>query len=261
MDVEEVFGSVAKKLRADFEGFSGQVQHRGTKGLAREQALVEMYLSKYLPRNVQALHTAEVVSADGQVSRECDIVLVDPMMPPFVDGSGYRVVPVECLYAVIEVKSMLDQRELEDAYNKIKTAKLLPKLAYYRQNFIVRSSNLYGRRFGYFPTAGYVFAYDSIDLTVLSAALAGLQSGTEPLEWIDGIFVLDKGLIGYWSDAKNEFCPVPHQASRPRAFSASNPLLLATIQLHTHMQGAWMPHFDWLKYVAPGVALAQPIEP
>jgi hypothetical protein len=260
MDVQELFRSVAAKLRADFEGMSSQIEHRGVKGSAREEALVELYLSRYLPRNVQALHTAEIVASNGSVSKECDIVVVDPMTPPFVDGGGYRVVPVECLYAVIEVKSMLDQRGLADAHEKIKTAKSLPKRAYFPQGFIQHSTTAYGRTFGYFPTAGYVFAYDSIDLRVLSAALRQLQSTSDPQEWIDGIFVLDKGLISYWSDAEHAIRTVPDTDTRARAFASSNPLLLATILLHAHMQGAWMPHFKMLDYVAAGLRMAESIE-
>ena len=62
-----VLASVADKMVADFRA-SGIAQHRGSKGTVRETQFLDNYLRKYLPRNVTAEHSAEVVAANGDVS-------------------------------------------------------------------------------------------------------------------------------------------------------------------------------------------------
>jgi hypothetical protein len=89
-----VLASVANKMLADFNA-SSVAKHSGSKGTVREAQLLGNYLRKYLPRNVIAEHSGEVVAANGAVSGQCDIVIVDPSTPPFWDDEDYRIVPAE----------------------------------------------------------------------------------------------------------------------------------------------------------------------
>jgi hypothetical protein len=123
-----VLASVANKMLADFNA-SSVAKHSGSKGTVREAQLLSNYLRKYLPRNVIAEHSGEVVAANGAVSGQCDIVIVDPSTPPFWDDEDYRIVPAECVYGVIEVKSSLDASELRKAWKQIARVKALPKTA------------------------------------------------------------------------------------------------------------------------------------
>jgi hypothetical protein len=65
-----VLASVANKMLADFNA-SSVAKHSGSKGTVREAQLLSNYLRKYLPRNVIAEHSGEVVAANGAVSGQC----------------------------------------------------------------------------------------------------------------------------------------------------------------------------------------------
>jgi hypothetical protein len=104
MNLVDVLDSTARKMLVDFEA-SGAVEHRRSKGTIREAYLLD-YLRKYLPRAVKAEHSGEAVTVDGEVSKECDIMILDPSTPPFRDEEDYRIVPIECVQGVIEVKSL-----------------------------------------------------------------------------------------------------------------------------------------------------------
>jgi hypothetical protein len=92
----EILASAARRLRADFDD-SATITHRGSKGTVREHDVRE-FLQKYLPDNVRAAGSAEIVSADGQTSGQMDIVIYDPTAPPLFDRGSYRILPAECVY-------------------------------------------------------------------------------------------------------------------------------------------------------------------
>src|SRR5262245_45480573 len=108
MDLAEVLDSVAKKMRIDFEDTASSIGHTVRKGFAREALIVQSYLSKYLPGSVRAIAGAEIVTSDGQVSPEVDVAVVDPLTPPLYEAAnGYQVLPVECVYGMLEIKGKL----------------------------------------------------------------------------------------------------------------------------------------------------------
>ncbi len=153
-------------MRLDFED-SAYIKHRGSKGTVRETDVLD-FLKKYLPDNVRAAGSAEIVSADGQTSGQMDIVIYDPTVPPLFDRGGYRILPAECVYAVIEVKSRLDATALRQSAENIAKVKRMPKTSYFPQLF-VQKPQLYGKEYdGHFPTFGYIFAFDSHDLMSMS---------------------------------------------------------------------------------------------
>ncbi|WP_329460879.1 DUF6602 domain-containing protein [Streptomyces sp. NBC_01431] len=192
----EIFQSASDRLRADFLSSGGFV-HRGEKGGAREKLLAE-FISKYLPGHVQAFHSGEVITANGQVSPQCDILICDRSTPPLLDMDSYRIVPSECVYGVIEVKSKLDSKELVDACEKLRRVKQLPKSAFYPQMFEMRC-RIYGREYSYVPTAGIIFAFDSIDMAKLGDQLAEWCRDKPLDERPDSVWVMGKGYLT-WVD-------------------------------------------------------------
>ncbi|MFJ5611942.1 DUF6602 domain-containing protein [Streptomyces sp. NPDC093221] len=95
-------------MRADFEQ-SKVFSHNGEAGTSRE-VLVRSFLSSCLPAHVQAIHNAEIVASDGGVSRQCDVVVVNRETPPLTSLDGYRVIPNECVYGLVEVKTNLTRK-------------------------------------------------------------------------------------------------------------------------------------------------------
>ena len=116
--------------------------------------------------------------------------------PPFFSEDRHRVVPNECVYGMIEVKSRLDTAELHDACQNIARVRALPKTAYYptRPPFTYRVE-AYGRTWSYWPTAGIIFAFDSVNLDLLAARLMDWCRGRDPIEWPDSVWVLGKGCL------------------------------------------------------------------
>jgi len=195
--LSEIFQSAAGRLRADFQA-SGGFTHHGEKGTAREKILVD-FISKYLPGHVQALHSGEVITVDGQVSPQCDILICDRSTPPLLDLDSYRMVPSECVYGVIEVKSKLDAKELVDACEKIRRVKRLPKSAFYPQ-MLQTQYRMYGREYTYVPAAGIIFAFDSIDMVKLGDHLAEWCRDKPLGERPDSVWVLGKGYFTWVDD-------------------------------------------------------------
>src|SRR6266508_744306 len=173
MNLKDVLGSAAKKMLADFDE-SGGIGHRESKGTDREANLLKNYLSKYLPRSVTAVHSGEAITVDGEVSAQCDIMILDPSTPPFWDAYNYRVVPIECLHGVIEVNSFLDSTQLRDAWPKIAGIKRMRKKAFRPNPGFTKTRTVYGKVWSYVPTCGLVFAYDGADLQTLGMTLVEL---------------------------------------------------------------------------------------
>src|SRR4051812_38134753 len=119
------------RMHADFED-SALLVHRGEKGGVREYDLLQ-FLQRYMPATVKVIGSTEIISTDGQRSPQMDIVICDPSTPPLFSRGNYQIVPSECVYAVIEVKSMLNSTELQKSRDNIAVVKRMPKTAYFPQ--------------------------------------------------------------------------------------------------------------------------------
>jgi hypothetical protein len=247
--LRDVLASVADRMVADFRA-SGVAKHRGSKGTVREAQLLSNYLRKYLPRNVRAEHSGEVIAADGKVSGQCDILVVDPSTPAFWDEEDYRIVPAECLYGVIEVKSSLNASELRKAWKQIARVKALPKTAYFpdqRQ----RTRTMYGRDWPYVPTVGMVFAYNGVNLNSLAKTFEELADQYAPEHCPDSVWVLNKGFINWTNPNNGNLDPGREPGAGYVAVKATpqQMLLPLTAHLHQHFGTAWMPDFKIVDYM------------
>jgi hypothetical protein len=113
-------------------------------------------LELYVPGTVEVIHNAEIISVNGQVSKQCDIVIVDRSTPRLRDIKSHHVIPAECVYGVIEVKTRLTGPELVDACNKIASVKRLRRSSYTQDGWMP------------LPIFGHVFAFDSIQMKSLN---------------------------------------------------------------------------------------------
>jgi hypothetical protein len=82
------FGDVAKGLLTDVESLR-RIEHRGAKGTAGEQLLAQKWLSKYVPQHLRVIMGGEAVDVDGTVSRQQDLMIVDPTTPPLFSVDSY----------------------------------------------------------------------------------------------------------------------------------------------------------------------------
>jgi len=194
--LSQIFDGLSSKLQSDFDFLSSQFEHRPSRGFAREYILKEL-LRQYLPGKL-AIGSGVIVSTDGSVSKQIDIVIYDSMNTPIMYGAGdLQIFPVECVYAVMEVKSLLTSSELVKSIDNIRSVKAMQKIAYIpRQGPIITTVDLYGEELDYFPVLGFVFAYDSIkNIKLLKDKLVEKDDTQDLKNNLDSICILNKAMI------------------------------------------------------------------
>ncbi|MFF7882883.1 DUF6602 domain-containing protein [Streptomyces sp. NPDC020794] len=244
-----ILHSVARKMHADFEQ-SKEIQHRGEAGANRE-LLVQELLASRVPGHTEVVRSAEIIAASGETSPQCDIVIIDRSTPPLTDMQGYRILPNECVYGVVEVKTTLNREQLLDACQKVQRVKALAKTAYYSTPGYERTRTAYGKTYPYVPTVGMIFAFDSVDLVTLGNHFTEWCSGVEPEERPDSIWVLGKGFLAWTDPATGFINPTPEPGSTLLALDPwheEDVLLPLTLHVNQHFATAWMPPFRLYDY-------------
>ena len=99
--------------------------HPGEYGEFREKAVIEL-LELFIPQNFK-ISEGFIMSCNGYVSTQCDIVIYDPnSCPKLVDSSHQNFFPVECVVAIGEIKSdVRSPSELTEILNKLSKIKKL----------------------------------------------------------------------------------------------------------------------------------------
>jgi hypothetical protein len=187
----------AARLRARYEEV--QRKHRGESGRTRELAVATELLARFLPKKL-AVASGEVVATSGTTSPQHDILIFDAAETPiFNDADGSVVVPIEGVYAVVEVASTLDRAKLREDAAKIQRLKRMPKASdtgYFRRDFpVVQGFNMYGREYRDFPILGFCFGYSSSSLDTLLTELLDLDRTAPVEERVDMVCTLDHGCI------------------------------------------------------------------
>ncbi len=238
------------RMRADFEQ-SRNFSHNGEAGTSRE-ALVREFLASYLPSHVETVHNAEIVTSAGETSPQCDIVLADRGTPPFTTLNGYRILPNECVYGVVEVKTKLDKEQLIDACNKISKLRRMSKGSYrVTPGLMPRRTLAYGEVYDYFPTSGIIVAFSSLKLETIGGHLMEWCQARPPVEWPDSVWVLGNGHLQWQNPDSHmlERSPQPGSLLAQIDTDASQDILLAlALHLNIHFSDAWMNPLDLVPY-------------
>jgi hypothetical protein len=248
MNLKEIFDEVSSQMRSDFVKAQKSLSHAGLKGDANEET-VRKFLGQYLPKTLD-ITTGILVDSEGKQSRQLDIIICDSAKTPIFFQSGEtRVIPIECAYAVIEVKAFLDKTELEKSYKNMQSVKSLAKKAYFNQKGVIISTHtLYGKEWDHWPIQHFVFAYNSTGLNSVLDNLNSLQNSNEINKRIDTICVLEKGVIlNQGSDGMFSALPVP--GSRAVVSSTSKPLLLFYTLISVILNQANMKSFNLMPYI------------
>jgi hypothetical protein len=196
-----------------------------------------------------------VVSSEGTRSKQVDILIVDPATPPLYNGVGrtHRIVPSECVYGAVEVKTNLSVQELVKACENIRSIKEQTKIAF-RADLFGRQTTRYGKTWSYTPTTGVIFGFEGASINALGKALAEWCKDV-PLELRpDSVWVLGNGGLS-WTE--------PYDAQALSGFSDEGSLLRAVtpyedqdillpmvMRLNIDFQNVFMPVFELEKYAA-----------
>jgi hypothetical protein len=231
MDWESLFSGSAMSLRAALMSARAAVEHRGVKGNLNEQVFAD-WIEPLLPGAV-GVCTGEVVDSLGGRSRQVDVLLYSKATTPqFLSRGDTKVLPVEPVYASIEVKTHLNKQEIEASFENMRALKSLRKLAFHEMHQY--SFSLYGTHTYYWPLQFFIFAYESDSLETVLGHISRLNEGQPIDQRIDMVCVLDKGLIVNVSNAGLQAIPMPD--SKLIAKESSKPLL-TFYALIAHMMG------------------------
>ncbi len=94
------------------------VSHRGELGRITEE-IIKVTLERLLPKRF-SIGTGIIINSAGTASAQTDIVVYDEFFNrPLLSEYGVQVFPVECVYATIEVKSVLNSSGLRKCIDDI----------------------------------------------------------------------------------------------------------------------------------------------
>lgn len=250
MNIVEIFDQVAEKMRSDLAEARSAIQHPGLKGASFEEVF-RRFLRSYLPAALD-ISTGIIVDSAGKSSRQIDVIISDATKTPIFYRSGdTRVVPIEGVYSVIEVKANLDARELGKAFENMKSVRNLRKTAYVTEDGpMIYKKILYGQEWNIWQTNYFVFAFDSDPLDKLGSLLASWYTKDSLPEWsrIDSVCVLNKGVI-LNQDKNGNFDALPSPGSLIGHYETERALLLFYTLISRYMFQADIPPFKFTDYL------------
>lgn len=177
---------IAKKLKIDFDGITKQIVHNGVKGSAREDLLKD-YLKKLLPEKY-TISSGIIIDNNQSQSKQQDFIIHDAFnCPSFFKTDSNTILPIESVYATIEIKSTLDYSTLEQSVKNVESVRKLYKLP---------NRNIIRNQYDNFYPLGFVFAYSSnYSLEQIQKKLFELNQSVDSKHQVSIICILDKGLI------------------------------------------------------------------
>ena len=169
-------------MEIDYNEISKQIIHAGEKGTIREDIIKE-FLVQYLPQRY-TIERGLIINVNGQQSNQQDLFIFDnEITPRFVNYEHVKVVPIESVRCVIEVKSILTTDELTKAFKNINFLRSFDKEYFCKE---IKSE---------FPF-GVIFSYESqITLEKIKSILIkfGDTNGYQNMPTM--IVVLNRGAI------------------------------------------------------------------
>ena len=177
---------MARNLQSDFEKLSSKIEHNGLKGTVREEKLKD-YISNLFPTKY-AIGNGIIVDANETQSKQQDFIIYDNFnSPKLMETETVQVIPIESVYATIEVKSTLTITELEKSIKNIESVKKLEKTKPFSTPLIYSSI---------VPPICMIFAYSSdTSLNKIVKKIDELNKNIELQNRLSIVCVLDKGLI------------------------------------------------------------------
>jgi hypothetical protein len=246
-----IFDEVAEQMRSDLRVARVALQHPGLKGASFENTF-RRFLRQYLPKNLD-VSTGVLVDAQGNpASRQMDVIISDAAkMPIFYLSGDVRVVPIECVYSIVEIKAHLGSNELNQAFENMLSVRRLQKTAYSPQGEVYFPAIMYGQEWEIWQTNYFLFAFDSIGLDPLADALQAKHAGASlpPHQRIDSVCVLDKGLIVNKPLEEDRIDALPSPGSVLRLAPSRRALLLFYVLISKYLNQARMPDFRLGAYV------------
>lgn len=126
MKLFNIMQSIAKKMQVDIDEITSEIEHRVVKGTSREEIIIN-FLKQYLPLKY-SIETGIIIDSNGYQSNQQDIIIYDNNVTPrFLNYKSEKLVPIESVRCVLEIKSELNTEELKKAFTNIYNTRKLEK--------------------------------------------------------------------------------------------------------------------------------------
>jgi len=213
------------------------VAHNAERGRLLEKTVVQV-LEEILPKRFR-IGTGFIVNSKNARSTQIDIVIYDDTFnAPIVLDGGIGIFPIECVYAVVEVKSTLRNRDIEAFSRAVGKVRSLAKYGKYyveykkkklQQSDKRRSGSVVDeqetvRRLA--PRA-YLFAYSSTDSDADKLTKKFGAASAKNGAFVHGVCVLDKNIFFH---QKAHFYEAAYKIEGGDAFTNFHLRLLRGIQ-------------------------------
>lgn len=157
MDLTSLLASKARIAAEELQLVRAALAHRGQKGSAMEQSVIKL-LSDHLPARLGITEGA-VAASSGYVSPQLDIIIYDASAAQILYRNGpTQIVPIEYVFAIGEVKSVLDTRGYDRFFECQREIKLQ------RKRFLAASQSwtydCYGAAWSSLPIASFMFGFE-----------------------------------------------------------------------------------------------------
>lgn len=241
--------SIAKKMTIDYLEVTNHIEHMGLRGSSRENIL-RKYIRQLLPQKF-SVGSGIITDVNGIQSRQQDFFVYDAFNSPiFLNMESSSVIPVESVYATVEVKSRLTKETLRQSIENIVSVKEL-ECTVYKNNFFI--PNIYNF------ILGTVFAYtsDSTIETIVQNVYEickNIPKEKQP----SMICVLDKGMIvNVLKNGMNKIEVIPSEETTWAYIknSKENNLYLYYLIFQQHLNSTINFPPDLLKYAEATKAL------
>ncbi len=114
------------------------------------------------------------------------------------NANGTRAIPIECAFAIIEVKTSLSTAELKAFCDKLREVRSFDRTAFKPGSNNNKIFTLSEPPQNIFPVLGYVFAIESsARLETLQGVLQGLMDISEAMSLPNSVYVNGRGCIAY----------------------------------------------------------------
>lgn len=232
-----VFQQLQHKMLSELEMTSTNIKHSGTQGAATEENWLKLF-QDYLPTRYRA-ERGQVMDSKGGMSDQIDVIIFDRHFTPFLfNHKGVYFVPAESVYAVVEVKPVLNKAYIGYAGDKVASVRKLHRTSVP----IPHAGGVYPAK-ALFPILGGIVAKSTEWQKGLGTAFKSALTPTKPETAINFGCALDKGAF-----------EVDHSTATPKvSISDQNVLLAFIMSLLDRLQAlASVPAIDYKAYGKQG---------
>lgn len=233
----EIMSLAAKEMNLSLAQIRAALSHNLSKGEAAEES-VRKFFRRYLPASL-GVTKGQVIDSTGQRTKQLDVIIYDLAHTPMLFASeedGHRLVPVEGVVAVVEVKSSVGAGDAQGIVNNMLSVKQLNKAAYIPQpSLLVQPTvTMYGRTSDHFPTMYFLFAFECANLANFLLDLRAQMENLPVWERVDMACMLSKGVL-INAQPSGSFSATPSAESSLKMHETENALLIFYMMISDYL--------------------------